>query len=46
MKSTRAIVITWIAFALPVLVLAAVLWHGPGAAVAGFAAATGASASR
>jgi TRAP-type mannitol/chloroaromatic compound transport system substrate-binding protein len=27
---TRAIVITWIAFALPVLILAAVLWRGPG----------------
>jgi TRAP-type mannitol/chloroaromatic compound transport system substrate-binding protein len=29
---TRAIVITWIAFALPVLILAAVLWRGPGSA--------------
>jgi len=34
MKPTRSIVITWIAFAVPVLVLAAVLWHGPGAASA------------
>ena len=34
MKPTRSIVLTWIAFALPVLVLAAVLWHGPGAASA------------
>jgi TRAP-type mannitol/chloroaromatic compound transport system substrate-binding protein len=34
MKPTRSIVVTWIAFALPVLVLAAVLWHGPGAATA------------
>ena len=32
MKPTRSIVVTWIAFALPVLVLAAVLWHGPGSA--------------
>ena len=30
----RTIVLTWIAFALPVLILAAVLWHGPGSAVA------------
>ena len=29
----RAIVLTWLAFALPVLILAAVLWHGPGSAV-------------
>jgi TRAP-type mannitol/chloroaromatic compound transport system substrate-binding protein len=34
MKPTRALVITWIAFALPVLILAAVLWHGPGMATA------------
>ena len=34
MKPTRALVLTWVAFALPVLVLAAVLWHGPGRAVA------------
>ena len=34
MKPTRALVIVWIAFALPVLILAAVLWHGPGSAVA------------
>lgn len=34
MKPTRALVITWIAFALPVLVLAAVLWRGPGTAAA------------
>ena len=34
MKPTRALVITWIAFALPVLILAAVLWHGPGTATA------------
>jgi hypothetical protein len=26
---TRAIVITWIAFALPILILAALLWRGP-----------------
>jgi len=32
MKPTRTTVITWIAFALPVLILAAVLWHGPGSA--------------
>ena len=30
----RRFVLAWIAFALPVLILAAVLWHGPGAAVA------------
>ena len=30
----RVIVLTWLAFALPVLVLAAVLWHGPGTALA------------
>jgi TRAP-type mannitol/chloroaromatic compound transport system substrate-binding protein len=34
MKPTRALVITWLAFALPVLVLAAVLWRGPGSAAA------------
>ena len=34
MKPTRALVITWIAFALPVLVLAGVLWRGPGTAAA------------
>jgi TRAP-type mannitol/chloroaromatic compound transport system substrate-binding protein len=34
MKPTRALVITWIAFALPVLILAAVLWRGPGTAAA------------
>lgn len=34
MRPTRTIVITWIAFALPVLILAAVLWHGPGSATA------------
>ena len=34
MKPTRALVVTWIAFALPVLVLAAVLWRGPGMAAA------------
>ena len=28
----RTIVIAWIAFALPVLILAAVLWRGPGMA--------------
>ena len=32
MKPTRAFVVAWIAFALPVLVLAAVLWRGPGSA--------------
>ncbi len=32
MKPARSIVITWIAFALPVLILAAVLWNGPGSA--------------
>ena len=32
MKPTRALVAIWIAFALPVLVLAAVLWRGPGSA--------------
>lgn len=31
---TRNIVISWIAFALPVLILAAILWHGPGTATA------------
>jgi TRAP-type mannitol/chloroaromatic compound transport system substrate-binding protein len=30
----RSIVITWVAFALPVLILAAVLWRGPGSAAA------------
>ena len=34
MKPTRTVLVTWIAFALPVLILAAVLWHGPGAASA------------
>ena len=34
MKPSRSIVITWIAFALPVLLLAAVLWRGPAPAVA------------
>jgi TRAP-type mannitol/chloroaromatic compound transport system substrate-binding protein len=34
MKPTRTIVATWLAFALPVLILAAVLWHGPGLATA------------
>ncbi len=34
MKPTRTLFITWIAFALPVLILAAVLWRGPGAASA------------
>jgi TRAP-type mannitol/chloroaromatic compound transport system substrate-binding protein len=34
MKPTRAVVLTWIAFAVPVLILAAVLWHGPGTATA------------
>ena len=34
MKPTRALVMTWIAFALPVLILAAVLWRGPGMAAA------------
>jgi TRAP-type mannitol/chloroaromatic compound transport system substrate-binding protein len=34
MKPKRTVVIAWIAFALPVLVLAAVLWSGPGSAVA------------
>jgi TRAP-type mannitol/chloroaromatic compound transport system substrate-binding protein len=34
MKPTRALVITWILFALPVLILAAVLWRGPGTAAA------------
>jgi TRAP-type mannitol/chloroaromatic compound transport system substrate-binding protein len=31
---SRALVLTWLAFALPVLILAGVLWHGPGSAVA------------
>ena len=30
----RMIVLTWFAFALPVLILAAALWHGPGSASA------------
>jgi TRAP-type mannitol/chloroaromatic compound transport system substrate-binding protein len=30
----RRIALTWIAFALPILILAAVLWRGPGAAAA------------
>jgi TRAP-type mannitol/chloroaromatic compound transport system substrate-binding protein len=34
MKPTRALVITWVLFALPVLILAAVLWRGPGTAAA------------
>jgi TRAP-type mannitol/chloroaromatic compound transport system substrate-binding protein len=34
MKPTKTLVVTWLAFALPVLVLAAVLWHGPGPATA------------
>src|SRR4030095_14126551 len=34
MKATRPVMIAWIAFALPVLMLAAVLWHGPGSAAA------------
>ena len=34
MKSTRALVLVWIAFAVPVLILAAVLWRGPASAVA------------
>jgi TRAP-type mannitol/chloroaromatic compound transport system substrate-binding protein len=34
MKPTRRVLVTWLAFALPVLILAAVLWHGPGAATA------------
>jgi TRAP-type mannitol/chloroaromatic compound transport system substrate-binding protein len=34
MTSTRRVLVAWIAFALPVFVLAAVLWHGPGAASA------------
>lgn len=34
MKPTRALVIAWIAFALPVLILAAVVWRGPGDAAA------------
>jgi TRAP-type mannitol/chloroaromatic compound transport system substrate-binding protein len=32
--NARRLVITWFAFAVPVLILAAVLWHGPGSAVA------------
>ena len=32
--TSRRLVITWLAFAMPVLVLAAVLWHGPGTALA------------
>ena len=34
MKLSRSTVVTWIAFALPVLILAAVLWHGPHSAAA------------
>jgi TRAP-type mannitol/chloroaromatic compound transport system substrate-binding protein len=34
MRPTRTLIVTWIAFALPVLILAAVLWHGPGSASA------------
>jgi TRAP-type mannitol/chloroaromatic compound transport system substrate-binding protein len=34
MKPTRTLIVAWIAFALPVLVLAAVLWRGPGSAAA------------
>jgi TRAP-type mannitol/chloroaromatic compound transport system substrate-binding protein len=34
MKPTRRVLVTWLAFALPVLILAAVLWHGPRAATA------------
>jgi TRAP-type mannitol/chloroaromatic compound transport system substrate-binding protein len=34
MKPTRAVVIAWIGFAFPALVLSAVLWRGPGSAVA------------
>ena len=34
MRSTRRVLVTWLAFALPVLILAAVLWHGPRAATA------------
>ena len=30
----RTMVIAWIAFSLPLLILAAVLWHGPSSAVA------------
>ena len=32
MKPTRALIVAWVAFALPVLVLAAALWRGPGSA--------------
>src|SRR4029453_13456137 len=34
MKPTRTLMLVWIAFALPVLILAAVLWRGPGTASA------------
>ena len=34
MKPTRTLIVTWIAFAVPVLILAAVLWHGPGSVAA------------
>jgi TRAP-type mannitol/chloroaromatic compound transport system substrate-binding protein len=34
MKLTRTVLVVWIAFALPVLILAAVLWHGPNSASA------------
>jgi TRAP-type mannitol/chloroaromatic compound transport system substrate-binding protein len=34
MKPTRRVLVTWLAFALPVLILSAVLWHGPGSATA------------
>ena len=34
MRPTRRLVMIWIAFALPVLILAGVLWKGPGAASA------------
>ena len=34
MKPTRRVLVAWLAFALPVLILAAVLWHGPGSATA------------
>jgi TRAP-type mannitol/chloroaromatic compound transport system substrate-binding protein len=34
MTSSRRLLLAWLAFAVPVLVLAAVLWHGPGTAIA------------
>jgi TRAP-type mannitol/chloroaromatic compound transport system substrate-binding protein len=34
MISTKRLVFAWLAFALPILILAAVLWRGPGAATA------------